>query len=263
MEIPVQRWEKAVEIRYSTRTYDDIPLSGEYEESIKNFIKSLNRGVEGVRAIFVKEGGDRVIKSILGSYGLIKGVNSYIAFVADEQDVKYPEKIGYTGEMCILETSSLGLGSCWISGTFKPEVVAEHINLEPHEKVIAITPVGYSSQESLIGKMMKRVVGSQKRKQLEELCPGGYKEDWPEWIRKAIQLARLAPSAINRQPWRFKVSNDEKSIIIALDNFSNLEGKRLDCGIAMLHIEIGALSCGIKGEWRYLNKPDIAIFTIL
>lgn len=263
MEIPVQRWEKAVEIRHSTRTYDNIPLSEEHKETIESFITSLNRGVEGVRAVFVKEGGDKVIKSILGSYGVIKGVNSYLAFLADEQDTKYPEKIGYAGEMCILEIASLGLGTCWISGTYRPEIAVKQTNPEPHEKVVAITPVGYGSQESLMGKLMKKTVGSQKRKALGELCPGGYKEDWPEWIKRAVHLARLAPSAVNRQPWRFRISADENSIIIGLDNPGSADGKRMDCGIAMLHIEIGALSSGVRGEWRYLDKPDVAVFSKL
>jgi hypothetical protein len=38
--------------------------------------------------------------------------------------------------------------------------------------------------------------------------------------------------------------------------------KRLDCGIAMLHIEIAAMSFGISGEWQFLNGPQVARFSV-
>jgi len=36
--------------------------------------------------------------------------------------------------------------------------------------------------------------------------------------------------------------------------------KKLDCGIAMLHLEVGALYSGVKGHWEYLLDPEIAKF---
>jgi hypothetical protein len=38
--------------------------------------------------------------------------------------------------------------------------------------------------------------------------------------------------------------------------------KRLDCGIAMLHIEVAALDCGVKGKWELLEAPRVAKFTV-
>ena len=38
--------------------------------------------------------------------------------------------------------------------------------------------------------------------------------------------------------------------------------KRLDCGIAMLHIEVAALDCGVQGRWEFLEAPKVARFTI-
>jgi hypothetical protein len=37
--------------------------------------------------------------------------------------------------------------------------------------------------------------------------------------------------------------------------------KRLDCGIAMLHFELGALKSGVPGAWEPLDDPDVARFT--
>jgi hypothetical protein len=68
---------------------------------------------------------------------------------------------------------------------------------------------------------------------------------------------------MNRQPWRFQVDRD--SITVSADSAVNptmVVSKRLDCGIAMLHIEIGALSAGVKGGWELLKSPEVARFKV-
>ncbi len=34
--------------------------------------------------------------------------------------------------------------------------------------------------------------------------------------------------------------------------------KRLECGIAMLHFELGARAMGLSGRWDFLPSPDVA-----
>jgi hypothetical protein len=38
--------------------------------------------------------------------------------------------------------------------------------------------------------------------------------------------------------------------------------KRLDCGIAMLHLEVAAVSSGCKGAWEFLPSPRVGKFKI-
>ena len=38
--------------------------------------------------------------------------------------------------------------------------------------------------------------------------------------------------------------------------------ERLCCGIAMLHIELAALHCGISGNWTYFGPPLVAKFEV-
>ena len=256
----MQRWKDAIELRHSSRTYSGEVLPGELNENLKQFINTVNKSIEGVRAVLVEDGGDKVVLSIMGSYGLIKGVRAYIAFIADMNGENLYEKIGYLGEMCVLEATAMGLDTCWISGTFKPQIVEDQLSIKPDEKVIAITPVGYSKKKSLAERIMKKVMVSHKRKPLEELCQGGYNPDWPKWINDSLNLARVAPSAVNKQPWCFVIGEGEKEIKVKIDDLKNAERKKLDCGIVMLHLEIGALSNGIDGKWSYLELPDIAVY---
>ena len=98
---------------------------------------------------------------------------------------------------------------------------------------------------------------SQKKKSLEEIVEGHPPEPWQE---KAIEAARIAPSAANRQPWRFVVGAN--SITVRVDDPRNgdIYPKRLDFGIAMLHLELGARAAGKKGVWNPLHAPDVARF---
>jgi hypothetical protein len=83
---------------------------------------------------------------------------------------------------------------------------------------------------------------------------------WPKWIKTSLEAARLAPSAINRQPWGFEVGKDSITVYIRTVTPDFNVSKRLDCGIAMLHIEVAALNYGIKGSWELLPAPQIARF---
>jgi hypothetical protein len=160
-----------------------------------------------------------------------------------------------------LEATALGLGTCWVSGFFRPDAVKEHIALADHERVYAVTPIGYTEKGfSMKEKFYSGATRSPKKKPLEEIVEGTAPVPWQA---KAIEAARIAPSASNRQPWRFVVG--EKSITVRVDSpkDSDRYPKRLDCGIAMLHIELGAMAAGKKGQWRMLRAPDVGKFEII
>ncbi|MEW6420052.1 MAG: nitroreductase family protein [Nitrospirota bacterium] len=150
-----------------------------------------------------------------------------------------------------------------MGASFKREVAASFVQLKENEKVLAVTPFGYAENKvSFEEKIMTGFGRTHKRKLLSEMVQGLETEMWPEWIRKAIEAARLAPSAANRQPWRFHV--DDGMITVSVDNLKNSYNipKRLDCGIAMLHIEVASLYCGIKGKWTFLQPPEVARFHV-
>ena len=85
---------------------------------------------------------------------------------------------------------------------------------------------------------------------------------WPDWAQAALESARLAPSAVNQQPWSFDLHKDSITVSIRSASMDLNVSRRLDCGIAMLHIELGAQSRGIYGTWEFLNQPDVARFTV-
>ena len=82
-------------------------------------------------------------------------------------------------------------------------------------------------------------------------------------IRKSIHPITGRPDPIRADgPWRFKIDSD--TITVSAD--SKREGfrisRKLDCGIAMLHLELGARAESIDGSWEFLEYPDVAIHRI-
>ena len=97
---------------------------------------------------------------------------------------------------------------------------------------------------------------------LSKLVRGLPTEKWPDWVNVSLEAASLAPSATNRQPWGFDVEDDGITVFVRTKGPGFNVSKRLDCGIAMLHLEVAALDCGCKGEWEFLPSPQVAKFKI-
>ncbi len=197
---------------------------------------------------------------ILGSYGRVTGAPHLLVFIADEQGPFADQHVGLTGEGVVLEATRLGLDTCWVGGFFKAAKVRRVVDLAEGERVYAVSPLGCASRSvGAAERSMQSMAGSKKRKCVEELAPG-IGSSWPEWAVTAVETARLAPSAVNRQPWRFRL--EDGGLVIARDNSFETPKvtKRLDCGIAMLHAELGAMASDARGTWTDLDGADVARF---
>lgn len=258
MKIPEKKWFEAVRKRKSVRSFIPAKLKEQDERDLIKFIKELNKVYKGIRIEYVEEGFEEVAQGFIGSYGKIDGAQSYLVILSEKNTPYKNEKCGYMGEAAVLEAVAMGVSSCWVTGTYKKESVAKQIHIEDEELIKSVIALGYAKDKlKLSEKLIKTVVSSGKRKPLEKLCDGGEDTSWPDWTKTALETARLAPSAINRQPWRFKIDKDEITVYLE-DANGDKDSKKLDCGIAMLHLEVGALYSGIKGEWNFLLDPEIA-----
>lgn len=216
------------------------------------------------RAVLISQSTDKVFKGAIGHYGKIKNAPAFIAFIGKMDSPYIDEQVGYLGEGIILEATALNLSTCWVGGFFRPEIAASLAGTSENERVLAVTPIGHAVEDwSLEERIMTGFGRKHQRKPLTELVTGLEEINWPMWMKEALEAARIAPSAVNRQPWRFYLEPD--SITISVDNLKDTFNipKRLDCGIAMLHIEIASLNCGMKGKWEFLEAPKVARYRIL
>jgi len=257
MSLPVETWYAAIFRRRSRRTYISKPVDGEKMERLDDACRNF-RPFPGARSELVWNSPQPVFKGLIGRYGRVTGAPHYIAFIGAMDAPRVQEATGYMGEGIILEATALGLGTCWVGGFFRPAAVRRDLSLAENERVLSVTPVGYPvPREDLSERLLEGLAGSRRRRSLAELVLEGRPAGW---AGQALEAARLAPSARNRQPWRFRIQ--DRSIIVAEDGKPSLSSisKRLDCGIAMLHLELGGRAAGVNGHWEFLKSPDVARF---
>ena len=242
-----EAWYEAISRRHSRRKYAEEPVEEEKLDALALLIEELN----GSHAEYA---GAALVREHSGFRGVISGAPSYIAFILRSDFMEAYEHLGYLGEAVVLEATRLGLGSCWVSGTFDSKAVAAEISLDEGWKVFAVTPIGYPKEKKAWSeKLMGGLAGSHRRKSIEQLVlEEGHATPvrrssgsltWPAWARTAVEAARLAPSALNRQPWLFRFEEGELLIELAGNPGSVWGGlsKRLDCGIALCHLYLGAV----------------------
>ncbi|MFC1910235.1 nitroreductase family protein [Chloroflexota bacterium] len=259
MDIPYSRWYAALWRRRSRRHYDP-------KRNIEsNILESLDKACRdfkpfpSARSYLVNKPAADVFKGIVGSYGKVTGASAFIAFIGNMEDPGVYEQVGYTGEAIILEATALGLNTCWVAGFFRPKTVASLIEIKDNERVLAVTPVGYArDSESFFEKAMTGFGLTHRRHPVARLVSGQRAGYLPEWVKTPLEAARIAPSAINRQPWGFEVDDTGITVYIRTGGTGFGVSKRIDCGIAMLHIEVAAMENDNEGKWEFLEGPRIA-----
>ena len=262
MNVPAERWYHVIEKRRSRRRFDLKPLEAEVLSQVVSVCADF-KPFRNARSVLITESPDTIFKGAIGPYGKIKGAPALIAFIGNMESPNVWEQVGYTGEGIILEAEAMNLATCWVAGFFRPKVVASFTRISKGERVLSVTPIGYAAKRhSLEERVMTGFGLTHRRRPLSGLVTGLPESERPKWAKLALEAARLAPSAVNRQPWRFEVEPNGITVSVNTSGREYGLSKRLCCGIAMLHIEVAALTCGIKGSWEFLDPPLVARFKV-
>ena len=133
------------------------------------------------------------------------------------------------------------MGTCWLGASYYKGVVQTAVKPGPDELVGIVIALGQCAEQTFAPK--RRALGDLTRLQPHALAP------LQPWQRAALDAARVAPSAMNQQPWRFS-AQDGSVGILPRPSFLTRKYAPIDCGIAMLHLAVGAYSAGHEGVWR-------------
>ncbi len=146
---------------------------------------------------------------------------------------------GIAGESFVLEATARGLGTCWVSGSFRRKGLT--IPTAPGETVLCVIAVGKPAAPLA-------EPASRQRKSPEHFCRGNFRS-WPEELTDAATLVQIAPSAMNMQPWVLSIGPESEFILDTSDR------ALLDAGIALCHAE---LALETPHVWHYgaaRNQP--------
>lgn len=265
--------QAAIRLRHSTRRYADRTVPPATLEGLLAGAASVEQPARtGVRVTLVS--GQRRVASILaryaGVYGLVQGAPHLLVGVLSQDTDLARLDLGYVLEHVVLEATRLGVATCWMTGSYDPRQAARIAGTGPGERVGAAIAVGYPKEDPLArlhDHTVRRLVAGQHRKPLAELVfAGRWGQRWsPQqvdpFLVEALECARLAPSARNRQPWRFVVG---EQLHLAL-----VEPAPVDGGIVMAHVALVARTTRGTGRWSVrwgdcalaaaLNLPATAI----
>jgi nitroreductase len=152
---------------------------------------------------------------------------------------------GFEGQALVLKLVEQGFGTCWLA-----------VGRAVEKNSPAVIVFGKGAGNSLSSKITRAVIRGDRRKPLDELLTHDSVKPTPEQER-IIAAMRLAPSAVNKQPWRFSVK-DSRGIKVR-----KLAGHpvwtSIDLGIVLLHGYLAALDLFAKAGVRRIEDDHYLI----
>jgi nitroreductase len=267
MTFPVQ---ETIKTRHSVRTYNGVSPSEDDRSRILSYADT-SQNPFGVPVTFrFLEKTDELSSEKLGTYGVIKGTKLYLG--ATVPDGRFAlEALGYEFERLILYATSLGLGTCWLAGTFNRSGFAATMGVKDDELFPAVSAIGYSAEKrSMTEAIFRKALRSDHRKPWDQIF---YDNNFESPLSKesageyadALEMLRLSPSATNKQPWRVVRSNQ---IYHFYEDKTPGYGEKLsfdlqlvDVGISACHFVLTAQEMGLTGnivdhEDSSITKPQ-------
>jgi nitroreductase len=271
----IQPIQDIIEQRFSCRSYYDVPIRETHRQVLESFLKTQLAGPLGTHARFELAAAtpdDRQSLKGLGTYGFIRNPTGFI-IGALEQGSKNLEDYGYLLEHAVLAATDIGIGTCWLGGTFTKSGFAKKISLRRGEIIPAVIASGYIAETRNDGQIRRHMNASRRlpREQLffSDTFDNPVTAQMAGLFSLPLEMVRRAPSASNKQPWRivkigtawhFYLQRTKRygkgTLLFNILRLADLQ--RVDMGIAMCHFELTARSLGLHGHW-IVEEPKLEI----
>jgi hypothetical protein len=265
--------------RYSCRVFESERLQAEKVEELTKFAAALGQGPRGGKPRFeliAASPEDPSALRGLGTYGFIQNPSAFLA-VAKPADLDMVD-LGWATELAVLKATELGIGSCWLGGTFNRSRFAKAANIGRGERLAIVIALGLEAPGARDAAIRHVIAGKSRKAWAEiffdgnpgrpiaepaELKPLALDPGWAD----VLEAFRRSPSSSNKQPWvlvrgprgwalflrrRRGFGRDPAGLAGAADVRMN------DMGIAMAHLALAAREKGIAGEWAPAQEgaPD-------
>jgi nitroreductase len=270
---------EAIARRKSTRNFAKRPILEEKLDQLEKSLAEKSHGPFGnpVRFSVLRpspQNPDALqgLGGAIGTYGFIKNAQAFVVGAVEPSQFALHD-YGYLMEGAVLETEQLGLGSCWLGGSFRPGPFGRAIGVRENEFVPAVIALGYPEKDR---RLMDRLIRLHHNK-------GNRRADWktlffdqdsfgcptdPEAFGESAALLRavhVAPSSCNTQPWRMvRAAPDCFHFFFARNQrysqkdklIGNADLQLIDMGIAMRHFDVASQEIGLPGGWSVLDTVE-------
>ncbi len=207
----------AIKNRHSVREYLDKPIEEEKVKKLRFEIEKIN--AEQNLNIQLVIGDAETFNGNKPHYGRFVGVKNYIALVGEKcKDLDF--KLGYFGEKLVLLAQILGLNTCWVALTYRKNKAK--VKVMPSEKLVCVIALGYGKNSGV----------QHKSKDISKVS--NVTAASPEWFKKSVELALLAPTAINQQQFFFTLTGENVTCKAGIGFYA-----KVDLGIVKYHFDVG------------------------
>ena len=215
--------QEAILSRHSVRQYSNRPLTEEQVKTLRQQIAESNLAKNLHMQLVLND--TKALSGIMAKFLRFSGASNYISMVG-KQSPSLQENLGYEGERLVLLAQTLGLNTCWVGGTFSRN---RNVDVNKDEMYVAVIAIGH---------------GLTQGKQHPSKPIGTFADidGKPDWFRRGVECAMLAPTAMNRQNFHF--THLPNNTVKATAKPAPFAG--LDLGIAKYHFEIGTGSENFK-----------------
>ena len=251
---------KILRSRRSVRSFDSAGLPQAVQEEILQYAqKAENPYGLAIHWQILSAKADRL------SSPVITGADTYIAGRMDR--VPHAEEaFGFAFEKVVLYAQSKGIGTTWIGGTMDRSAFERAIGLKEGEVMPCVSPLGVPAKKmSLRETMMRKAIKADTRLPFESLFfAGGFETPLSKAsagdLADALEMVRLAPSAVNKQPWRLVIDGSLVHFYEKHDKgYVGADGwdmQKIDLGIALCHFVCGMEERGKKAT-LLLQDPGL------
>ncbi len=219
--------------RHSVRTFRDEELGLEAVKKLRAEITMINTHQHGIKFQLITDDPDP-LKGFSKSYGIFENPRNYMAAVVDTATPDILERAGYFAEQFVIKATQLGLGTCFVGGTYNEKTVKAQ--LRAGEKILFLVLLGYEKVKGrMLGKLMADLVHRKKMGVSEFFEPSSEYEQAVRdclILETGLEAVACAPSALNKRPTRvfFKDVDGEKTPCARVD--ASNPKKLIDLGIA-------------------------------
>ena len=241
----------------SVRDFKKNPIKNADLKAIKDYATDCKKLISSIALDIRIMSNSEVylpLDGIAGYKGHMIDAPAYIVLLSEVSEHSV-ENSGYIGQELILKATEIGVDSCWI--TFNDsKTVKEKLNIVSDKEVTALIALGFDANG---GKSTGNSINPAYRLGLDEIV---YLNEWGKGadnttleergILDAFAFARLAPSAWNRQPWRFLI--DGGNVILAVKKDEHSYEEKVAAGVIMLFFEAIVDATLFKLNWK-LEKP--------
>ena len=237
--------------RKSVRSFDGRPISDEDRSALVQYFQTVQNPF-GVPVEFkLLNAREHDLSS-----PVVVGADQYIAAKVTrcrQFEIGY----GYSFEAVCLYAQSLGLGTVILAATLSRQTFEKEMNVQETEVMPVVTPVGYpAAKRSIRESLMRKGLKADERIAFDKLFFDG---DFSKGLSKknagdyadALEMARWAPSAGNKQPWRAVVCGDTVHFYEAKTLKDSPLGdiQKVDVGIALAHFDLTMQENGVTGRF--------------